>query len=99
VKFMDKEKGELRISVEQTAHAWQFRIADNGPGIALQNQQRIFQIFQTLLPSQDESSAGIGLALVKRIVEMYGGEIRVQSQVGKGSEFIFTLPFNRPVPA
>lgn len=99
VKFMDKTNGELRIGVQRLEHAWQFKIADNGPGIATQNQQRIFQIFQTLTPLQDESSAGIGLALVKRIVEMYGGEVRVQSQLGKGSEFTFTLPFNRPVLA
>ena len=65
---------------------------DNGPGIAEEHYGKIFQMFQTLVPRDKFESTGIGLTVVKKIVELYGGEVWLQSQVGKGSKFIFTLP-------
>ena len=72
-------------------------VGDSGPGIPAAEQERIFQEFQ-----QVESSAkgkpegtGLGLALAKKFVEMHGGEIWVESEVGKGSRFFFTLPMTR----
>ena len=59
-----------------------------------QHFERIFQLFQTLKPKDEVDSTGIGLSLVKRIVERYGGEVRVQSTVGKGSQFFFTIPMD-----
>jgi two-component system sensor kinase FixL len=92
VKYMDKPQGRVRIGCVEEDDFWKFSIADNGPGIKKQHFERIFKIFQTLLPCDELSSAGIGLAIVKKIVELYGGKIWLKSKVGEGSTFLFTLP-------
>ncbi|HSM99083.1 MAG TPA: ATP-binding protein, partial [Gallionella sp.] len=92
IKYMDKPEGEIRISCVAEGRQWKFSIADNGPGIDRQHFEKIFQLFQTLAPRDRVESTGVGLALVKKIVEMYGGRIWVESAVGKGSTFFFTLP-------
>jgi PAS domain S-box-containing protein len=92
IKFMDKPQGLVTIGcVDEETH-WTFRVSDNGPGIAAQYHQKIFQMFQTLAAHDEHEDTGIGLALVKRIVEFYGGKIWVESTPGKGSTFFFTLP-------
>ena len=101
VKFMDKEEGLIEVGVESVpmqpaapgaAQAWRFYVADNGPGIEPRHHQRIFEIFQTLHPRDDPDSTGIGLTVVKKIVELLGGGIWVESELGKGARFVFTLP-------
>ena len=67
-----------------------FFIKDNGMGIALKHHNRIFELFNKLDGSTE--GTGVGLALVKRIIEVHGGKIWVESEVGKGSTFYFTLP-------
>jgi len=94
VKYMDKPAGEIRIGVNDRENQWQFYVADNGPGIEEKNFARIFQIFQTLKPKDEGESTGIGLTLVKKIIEMYGGQIWIESTVGTGSTFYFTIPKN-----
>jgi signal transduction histidine kinase len=91
IKFMDKPVGEIRIGCGAEGEYWKFSVADNGPGIEEKYFERIFQIFQTLKSRDESESTGIGLALVKRIVEMYGGKVWVESEVGRGSTFYFTL--------
>lgn len=91
IKFMDKPSGEIRVACDRADECWKFSVADNGPGIEERYFDRIFQIFQTLKPRDDSENTGIGLALVKRIVEMYGGKVWVESAVGRGSTFYFTL--------
>ena len=92
VKFMDKPAGQVAVGcVDQGAH-WQFSVSDNGPGIEQQHHERIFRIFETLAPRDQVESTGIGLALVKRIVEAWGGKVWVASAVGEGSTFYFTCP-------
>lgn len=82
--------------VEVTAQhqgAWvEFAIRDNGPGIDLAFHERIFGMFQTLQPRDQVEGSGIGLALVKKILESYGGQIRVESTQGTGTTFRFTWP-------
>jgi len=92
VKFMDKPAGEVRVGCVEEGSFWRFSVSDNGPGIEEKYFDRIFRLFQTLVPRDEFESTGVGLALVKKIVEMYGGQIGVESEVGRGSTFFFTLP-------
>lgn len=92
IKFMDKPQGEITIRCADDGSHWIFMVSDNGPGIDQRYQERIFQIFQTLHPRDEFESTGVGLALAKKIVELYGGQIWVESTPGKGSTFCFTLP-------
>lgn len=92
IKYMDKPAGEIHVACSAEGRQWKFSISDNGPGIKQQHFEKIFQLFQTLAPRDRVESSGVGLALVKKIVEMYGGQIQVDSTVGTGSTFSFTLP-------
>ena len=92
IKYMDKPEGEIRIACVAEGRQWKFSITDNGPGIDQQHFEKIFQLFQTLAPRDRVESTGVGLALAKKIVEMYGGRIWLESTVGQGSTFFFTLP-------
>ncbi len=92
VKFMDKQEGQVRIGCVEEDSFWKFSVADNGPGIEEKYFEKIFQMFQTLAPRDDVESTGVGLTVAKKIVELYGGKIWVESKVGQGSTFLFTLP-------
>jgi len=92
VKYMDKPDGWIRIGCVADGNFWKFSVADNGPGIEEKNFERIFKIFQTLSPRGKGESTGIGLTIVKKIVEQYGGKIWLESELAKGTTFFFTLP-------
>lgn len=96
VKFIDKPEGRVHIGFRQDGSDLHFSVEDNGIGIEERHFDKIFQIFQTLEPRNDQAGdsqgTGIGLAIVKRIVENYGGKIWVESVVGQGTTFHFTLP-------
>ena len=92
VKFMDKKQGKIQITCCETTHQWTFCVLDNGPGIEPEQQEKIFQIFQTVHTRDHHENTGIGLALVKKIIELNNGKIWVESTPGKGSAFYFTLP-------
>ena len=90
VKYMDKTHGEIRIACKDEGAHWRFSVSDNGPGIDKNYHEKIFRIFQTLAPRDQLESTGIGLTMVKKIVEGRGGKIRLESEMGKGSTFFFT---------
>jgi light-regulated signal transduction histidine kinase (bacteriophytochrome) len=92
IKFNDKPEGEVVISCSDGEEFWKVAVADNGPGIDEKYYEQIFQIFQTLASRDDIEGTGVGLTMVKKIVEMHGGTVWVVSEVGKGSTFFFTLP-------
>ena len=89
---MDKEKGQIKVGCTEVERFWRFSVADNGPGIDKKYYKKIFKIFQTLSPSDETESMGIGLSIAKKIVSIDAGRIWVESEVGKGSTFFFTLP-------
>lgn len=92
IKFMDKPHGVVDVGCTRENGYWKFSVADNGPGIEERHFTKVFQIFQTLAPRDEYESTGIGLTIVKKIIEMYGGRIWLESQVGSGTTFYFTLP-------
>jgi signal transduction histidine kinase len=92
VKYMDKPQGQIRVGCTDEGASWRFHVADNGPGIDSKYFDRLFRMFQTLAPKDDRESTGIGLAVVKKIVELHGGRVWIESQVGQGSTFFFTFP-------
>jgi signal transduction histidine kinase len=95
VRFMDKAKGQIEIACVEKNGFWRFSVADNGPGIESKYFARIFRPFQTLNTHDEVETVGIGLALVKKIADMYDGAVWVESEPGKGSTFFFALPKQR----
>lgn len=90
IKHHHSDTGQLQISGQDLGPSYEFAIADNGPGIHPDYHQKIFTIFQTLQARDTKESTGIGLAIVKKIVESEGGKIWVESHEGKGATFYFT---------
>ncbi|WP_177419283.1 sensor histidine kinase [endosymbiont of Lamellibrachia barhami] len=95
MKHHGGDKGKIRIKGESYGDVYQFSVCDDGKGIAPEYHNKVFMMFQILESSDFESSTGIGLALVKKIVEEHGGTIRLESAVGEGACFYFTWPKNR----
>lgn len=92
IKYRASDDGFVRITQSDLGDFWGFEVADNGIGINAQHHSRIFEVFQRLHTSEEIDGTGIGLALVKKIIERMGGSISVQSQKGHGAVFEFTWP-------
>jgi signal transduction histidine kinase len=92
IKYMDKSEGFIKIGCVEEGNFWKFSIADNGPGIEEKHFERIFRMFQVISDKEESEGTGVGLTVAKKIVELYGGKIWVESKVGQGSIFFFTLP-------
>lgn len=90
-KHHTSQSGTITIAVETDSQPPQFMVSDDGAGIAPEYRDRIFQIFQTI-DGDSATSSGIGLSIVKKIVERRGGELGFTSQVGEGTTFYFTWP-------
>ena len=90
IKYHPEGKGRITLSVEEHDNYYRFGVSDDGLGIDPQYHDRIFTIFQTLQARDSIESTGIGLSIVKKIVENQGGKIWVKSQLGQGSTFYFT---------
>ncbi|MBK6965236.1 MAG: hypothetical protein IPH20_15200 [Bacteroidales bacterium] len=91
IKYNDKEAGEINIHCGDAGYSWSISISDNGPGIEEKYFEKIFQIFQTLKARDEYESTGIGLTIVKKIIEANGGTISVGSTPGKGTTFTITI--------
>ena len=92
LKYRSAEKPRVRIEVREDTSYWRFSVEDNGIGIPKEFQTQIFGIFKRLHDRTEYPGTGIGLAICQKIVERYGGRIWVESEPGRGSKFIFTLP-------
>jgi len=92
------EEGHVWVAAHEETEWIEFSIGDDGPGIEPQFHERIFGIFQTLRPRDEVEGSGIGLALVKRLVEMRGGAIQVESALGQGATFRFSWPKHIAIP-
>lgn len=90
IKHHGSTKGSVRVTVKDLGSRYEFTVADDGPGIAPQYHGKVFKIFQTLEARDYGSNTGIGLALVKKIVQEHGGYITLDSDEGKGATFRFT---------
>lgn len=92
IKHHDKEKGTIKIDIKDSGEFYIFTVSDDGPGIEPQYFDKIFMIFQTLKSRDELEATGIGLSIVKKIIESYGGKIKVKSKLGEGTTMIFTWP-------
>ena len=92
LKFRGEEPPTIEVSAERRDPVWELRVRDNGIGIDPEYFDRIFVIFQRLHGRDEYPGTGMGLAIVKKIVERHGGRIGVESTPGEGSTFSFTLP-------
>jgi len=97
IKYRERDDGRVEVSVEERDAFYYFSIADDGPGIDEAFYSKVFQIFQTLQARDTVESTGIGLALVKKIVEEQGGNITLKSTPGQGATFLFTWPKQPPL--
>ena len=92
VKYSDKPRGRIVVSCRQTEHENCLQVSDDGPGIDPQDQERIFEAFETGAAAPRVPSTGLGLALVRRVVDRLNGRIELQSVRGEGSQFTVWLP-------
>jgi PAS domain S-box-containing protein len=92
IKYNSNPNPTLRIGYTEEADQHVFYVADNGPGIDPEYHEKVFVIFQTLQARDKVESTGVGLAIVKKIIEDAGGKVWLESELGKGSTFFFSLP-------
>lgn len=91
LKFNDKEIPLIKISYEENSSHWVFKVSDNGIGMAEGYKEQIFEIFKRLHSKTEYSGTGIGLAVCKKIIHQHHGEISVDSELGKGTSFHFSI--------
>jgi signal transduction histidine kinase len=92
VKYHQRGAGHLEVTCHDAGDFYEFRVQDDGPGIAPEYHQKIFLLFQTLRDRNTAESTGIGLSIVQKIINEHQGSIRVESAPGQGAGFIFTWP-------
>ena len=92
LEYSGDESPRVRVEAERSGAEWVVSVSDDGIGIAPEDQERIFEVFQRLHTVEEHAGTGVGLALCQRIVERHDGDIWVDSEPGEGSTFRFTLP-------
>jgi len=92
IKFRNEQTPHIRITTKEEGDEWVFSVCDNGIGIDPKYAERIFIVFQRLHNRSQYPGTGIGLAICKKIVERHSGRIWMESQLGKGTTFYFSIP-------
>jgi PAS domain S-box-containing protein len=94
IKFRGEEPPEIHISAEKGEGEWTFSISDNGIGIKPEHQKQIFEVFKRLHTREEYPGTGIGLSICQKIIRHHGGRIWLESELGKGTTFYFTIPYS-----
>ena len=94
VKHHDRPEGEITVTARDGGAFYEYRVGDDGPGIPAEFHGRVFEMFQTLQPRDEVEGSGMGLSLVKKLIEQQGGRIYLQSDPARerGTRFVFTWP-------
>jgi two-component system, LuxR family, sensor kinase FixL len=96
IKHCDKKEPKVKISMEEKGKFLEFSVSDNGPGIDQKYHEKVFVMFQTLKSRDKEENTGIGLAIVKKLIDNKGGEVFIESQVSSGTTVKFLWPYEKP---
>jgi signal transduction histidine kinase len=96
IKYGRGDGSRIEIGVDDAGAFYDFSVADNGPGIATEYHEKVWGIFQTLAPRDEIEGTGIGLSIVKKVVERRGGSVHLDSGPGQGSTFSFLWPKHLP---
>ena len=92
IKYNDKAEINITVGWKDLGNQFEFYVGDNGPGISPEFHERIFVIFQTLQARDEVESTGVGLAIVKKILDEKHSKIRIESVIGEGTTFLFAWP-------
>jgi signal transduction histidine kinase len=92
IKHHDKKSGRVELTVQDRRSHFAFAVKDDGPGIPAQFHDQIFKMFQTLKPRDQVEGSGMGLAMVRKNIEIFSGTLKLESSEGNGSCFSFTWP-------
>ena len=92
IKFQGSNPPKIHISAHKDEKEWKFAVTDNGIGIDPEYQKQIFEVFKRLHTREEYPGSGIGLSVSQKIIRRHGGNIWVESELGKGSTFYFTIP-------
>jgi signal transduction histidine kinase len=92
IKHHDKPQGRIGLTMKEEKGFYAFAVRDDGPGIPTQFHDQIFKMFQTLRPRDQVEGSGMGLAMARKTVELFGGALSVESNSDRGCTFRFTWP-------
>jgi len=92
IRYRNEQQPQIHVSAEPREGAWPFSVKDNGMGIEAQYLEKVFGLFKCMHSRDKYPGSGMGLAICRKIVTLHGGRIWVESEMGKGSTFFFTLP-------
>ena len=102
IEHHDRATGRVAVSGETRAGEVELRVEDDGPGIPPEHRERVFEMFQTLRPRSEGGGSGMGLAIIRKIVQTHGGQVRIEDAVGqdgRGTRIAFTWTQLQPAGA